>query len=82
MSRQQYWKRAGVNEYDGALKKTEVQLVKTGITETSSRSIENELKITIAADASFSYGAASVVAEDGDSKHAQSVREYESVKDP
>jgi len=60
LSRQQYWKRAGVNEYDGALKKTEVQLVKTGITETSSRSIENELKITIAADASFSYGAASI----------------------
>jgi insecticidal crystal toxin P42 protein/ricin-type beta-trefoil lectin protein len=60
LSRQQYWKRAGVNEYEGALKKTEVQLVRTGITETSSRSIENELKITIAADASFSYGAASV----------------------
>ena len=60
LSREQYWKRAGVNEYDGALGRTVSQIVKTGITETSSRSLENELRITIAADASFSYGAASV----------------------
>jgi hypothetical protein len=60
LSREQYWVRAGVNEYDGALGQTVSQVVKTGISETSSRSLENELRITIAADASFSYGAASV----------------------
>lgn len=60
LSREQYWERSGINEYDGAIKNTASLTVKTGITETSSRSMENELKITIGADASFSYGAASV----------------------
>jgi insecticidal crystal toxin P42 protein/ricin-type beta-trefoil lectin protein len=60
LSREQYWLRTGLIEYDGAGGQTEKQTIETGITETSSRSIENELKITIAADSSFSYGAASV----------------------
>jgi hypothetical protein len=60
LSPEQYRIRTRINEYDGARGESEVLVVKTGITETSSRSLENELKITIAADASFSCGAASV----------------------
>ena len=60
LSREQYWERSKITEYDGQTSNTFTQDVTTGISETSSRSLENELKITIAADASFSYGGASV----------------------
>ena len=60
LSREQYWERSKIQEYDGQSSDTITQEVITGITETSSRSLENELKITIAADASFSYGGAAV----------------------
>jgi hypothetical protein len=60
LSREQYWERTSINEYDGETKTDYEQTIKTGISETSSRSMENELRITIAADSTFSYGAASV----------------------
>ena len=60
LSREQYWERSKITEFDGQTSNTFTQEVTTGISETSSRSLENELKITIAADASFSYGGASV----------------------
>ena len=60
LSREQYWERSNVNEYDGQTSNTMTQQVTTGISESSSRSLENELKITIASDASFAYGGASV----------------------
>ena len=60
LSREQYWDRSKIAEYDGQTGNTFTQEITTGISETSSRSLENELKITIAADASFSYGGASV----------------------
>ena len=60
LSREQYWDRSKIAEYDGETGNTYTQEITTGISETSSRSLENELKITIAADASFSYAGASV----------------------
>jgi hypothetical protein len=60
LSRERYWKQTGLNEYDGATDKTIKQNIKVGISESSSRSMENVLRITIAADATFSYGPASV----------------------
>ncbi len=59
LSRERYWNQIALNEYDGRLKRNEKITIKTGITETHSRSLENELSIKISADASFSYGPAS-----------------------
>jgi hypothetical protein len=59
LSRERYWTQIDLNEYDGRLKRNQKITVKTGITETHSRSLENELSIKISADASFSYGPAS-----------------------
>lgn len=60
LSRERYWKQTGLIEHDGKEGKTITHEITTGISETSSRSIENELRITIAADSTFSYGPASV----------------------
>lgn len=56
LSRERYWSQINLNEYDGRLQRKEKITVKTGITETQSRSLENQLGIKISADASFSYG--------------------------
>jgi Insecticidal Crystal Toxin, P42 len=56
LCRERYWSQIDLNEYDGRLQRKEKVTVKTGITETQSRSLENELGIKISADASFSYG--------------------------
>jgi hypothetical protein len=60
LSRERHWKLAQVVEYDGAKQEQYTEKITTGITETSSRSLENTLRITIAADATFSYGPASL----------------------
>ncbi|MCM3902309.1 MAG: hypothetical protein ND866_11430 [Pyrinomonadaceae bacterium] len=59
LSRERYWSQVELNEYDGRLQRKEKVTVKTGITETQSRSLENELGIKISADATLSYGVAS-----------------------
>jgi len=56
LCRERYWAQVDLNEYDGRLQRKETVKVKTGITETQSRSLENELGIKISADATFSYG--------------------------
>ena len=81
LSREQYWERSKITEYDGQTGNTFTQEVTTGISETSSRSLENELKITIAADASFSYGGSVRRNEDGASEHPEDLRKHESITD-
>lgn len=58
LSREQYWKREYIKEFDGKRPETTSYLTKVGMSETQSRSIENELDITVAAEGSFSYGGA------------------------
>lgn len=58
LSRERFWTQSADNEYDGKVQKTWKEEVTVGIKETHQRSLENELSITITADASFSYGPA------------------------
>jgi Insecticidal Crystal Toxin, P42 len=56
LARERYWQQAEIKGYDGFLQREWTQTIKTGITVSNSRSLENELSITISSDASFTYG--------------------------
>jgi hypothetical protein len=58
LSRERYWTQAADNEYDGKVQKTWTEEITVGMKETHQQSLENELSITITADASFAYGPA------------------------
>jgi Insecticidal Crystal Toxin, P42 len=58
LSREQYWEREYIYEYDGVLTGTDTYKTTVGMSETESRTIEDELDITVTAEASFTYGVA------------------------
>ncbi len=57
--REGYWQRIFFYEHDGATSKTKKESIKVGLVETSSKTIEDTMSITVSAQASFSYGGAS-----------------------